>query len=497
MKRHIFQPQSKPRLEIKKVFESSPTVDIVLVEGSTLPVYMIKSPSLTQEELEFLSEVKGKILDEIKVDTTANIGERKKIFVNEVLRIMQRRAKDIPLEKQKYLAELIANKTVGYGELEPILADEQVEDVMITGIGAPVYIFHQKYGMCPTNVYYRDEASVRAIIDKAARDAGRRIDLRAPLIDSRMPSGYRLNIIIPPISLSGPILSLRKYKSVPMSVIDLINYGTLSTEATAFLWLLVEGMGVRPGNLLFVGGTGCGKTTTLSAVCAFVPERERVVTIEDAAELRLPHGHWIRLETRLPVEQLDEVTMEMLVKNTLRMRPDRLIIGEGRGAEIATVFSAFSGHTGCMSTIHSNTTAEETLIRLTKPPAAVPEQTISALDAIIMQRRIFLGDRYIRRITEIAEVAGMQDGKIKLNRTHRWDPKTDKTEPVEAPSLALQQISELGGIPQGDIIKELKRREEALKLMVSRKMDVYDVIKTIQLYYTDPEGTLKNLKAGA
>lgn len=218
----------------------------------------------------------------------------------------------------------------------------------------------------------------------------------------------------------------------------MVNFGTLSTNSAAFLWLLVEGMGVRPANILIAGGTGCGKTTTLAALSAFVPERERVITIEDAAELKLPHRHWIRLETRLPAETLEEVAIDQLVRNSLRMRPDRLVIGEARGLDIPTVFMAFSGHTGCMCTVHSNTTAEETLARLTRPPISVPELLISAVDAIVMQRRLLVRNRYIRRITEIAEVVGVEDGKVKLNRTHRWNPATDKIEPVDTPSLALQ-----------------------------------------------------------
>ncbi len=482
-------------LEVKEVLESSPTRDIVLVEGSSIPVYMVKSPQLTPAERAALSSLKEKLVDEIKIEPgKIPLEEREKVFVREGLKVIERVTKEIPSDRKKFLLELIANEMVGYGPLAPMLADDNLEDVMIIGLGAPVHIFHQKYGMCATNVYFRDEHSIMAIIDKASRDAGRRIDLRQPLIDSRMPDGNRLNIIIPPISLTGPILSIRKFKSTALSVLDLIKLGTLSTDSAAFLWLLVEGMGVRPANMLFAGGTGCGKTTTLGALSSFVPERERVITIEDAAELKLPHRHWIRLETRLPVEALEEVTVDQLVRNSLRMRPDRLIIGEARGLGIPTVFTAFSGHTGCMCTIHSNTTAEETLARLTRPPISVPELLISAVDAIVMQRRLLIKNKYIRRVTEIAEVVGVEGGKVKLNRTHKWNPGTDEIRQVDTPSLVLQQISELSGIPQKDILKELKRREEVLKLMLGREMDVFSVNRAIQDYYSDPDGALEVLE---
>ncbi len=485
------------RPKVKKVLESYGMVDILQVEDSSIPLYFVNFPKLSDEERVLLNEAKDRIRPEL-MEKPVGVppSERKEFFANEILRLMEKPWKKISPKRRRLLAEILTDECVGYGPIEPMLADENLEDVMIIGTGMPVYVFHQKYGMCSTNVVFTDEKVLRGVMEKASLDAGRRrVDIRSPLLDTRMPDGSRLNLIVPPISITGPVVSIRRFRKKALNIVDLIKLGTLSVNAGAFLWLLVEGMGVRPSNLLIAGGTGCGKTTTLSAISIFVPERERVISIEDPAELHLPQRHWVRLETRLPAEGLEEVTMGQLVKNALRMRPDRLIIGEARGPEIPDVFAAFSGHVGCMSTIHTNTTAEETLSRLTKQPIGVPELLLSALDAIIMEHRLYLpGQRHIRRITEIAEIAGMEGGRVKLNQTHRWNPAKDELQPVDAPSLTIKQISQLSGISHRDIVQELGRREKVLRWMVKKSLSTGEIYKKVQEYYLEPRAVLKKIK---
>lgn len=481
---------------VRKVLESYGMVDILRVEGSSIPLYCINFPKLSEEEQRLLAEARERVMWGAKEEPTGvPLHQRKDFFMNEILGMMEKLWKKIPPNRKKFLATLLTDECVGYGPIEPMLDDENLEDIMIIGVGMPVYVFHQKHGMCSSNVVFQDETVLRGLMEKASLDAGRRrIDVRSPLLDTRMPDGSRLNLIVPPISLTGPLMSIRRFRKQALNIVDLIKLGALSVNAGAFIWLLVEGMGVRPSNLLIAGGTGCGKTTTLSAVSVFVPERERVVSIEDPAELCFPHGHWIRLETRLPAEGLEGVTLTQLVKNALRMRPDRLVIGEARGPEIPDIFSAFSGHVGCMSTIHTNTTAEETLARLTKQPVEVPELLLSALDAIIMEHRLYLpGRKHVRRITEVAEIAGMEGNRVKLNRTHRWNPAKDKLEVVDTPSIAIKQISELSGISRKEINQELKQREKILKWMVEKSLNTGEIYKKVQEYYSEPKAVLEEM----
>lgn len=487
---------NKGKPKVRKVLESYGAVEILRVEGSSIPLYHINFPKLSGEEQRLLAEARERVMGEVKGEPTGiPLYERKDFFMKEILSMMGKLWKEIPSKRKKFLARILTDECVGYGPIEPMLADENLEDIMIIGVGMPVYVFHQKYGMCSSNVVFRDETILRGLMEKASLDAGRRrIDIRSPLLDTRMPDGSRLNLIIPPISITGPVVSIRRFRKQTLDIVDLIKLGTLSVNAGAFLWLLVEGMGIRPSNLLIAGGTGCGKTTTLGALSIFVPEGERVVSIEDPAELLLPHRHWIRLETRLPTEELEEVTLTRLVKNALRMRPDRLVIGEARGPEIPDVFAAFSGHVGCMSTIHTNTTAEETLARLTKQPVKIPELLLSALDAIIMEHRLHLpGQKQIRRVTEIAEIAGMEEGKVKLNRTHRWNPAKDELQEVDAPSLTIKQVSGLSGISRKRVKQELTQREKILGWMVKKSLGTEEIYRKVQGYYSDPKVVLKEI----
>lgn len=221
---------------------------------------------------------------------------------------------------------------------------------MVIGTNRPVYVWHRRFNMCKTNVIFDSDRDILNIIERIAREVGRRIDQQSPLLDARLPDGSRVNATIPPISLDGPTITIRKFKRDPLTIIDLIKYGTMSSEVAAFLWVLVDGLGVKPANVLVAGGTGSGKTTTLNSLGMFIPPSERVISIEDTAELQLPVEHWVRLETRPPnLEGKGEVTMDDLVRNTLRMRPDRIIVGEVRGPEARTMFTAMNtGHNGAL-----------------------------------------------------------------------------------------------------------------------------------------------------
>ena len=345
---------------------------------------------------------------------------------------------------------------------------------------------------------FHDEDSIKYLIDKMARLVGRRIDQQTPLLDARLPDGSRVNATIPPVSLDGPTISVRKFRRDPLTIIDIINFGTMSVDFAAFLWLAVDGMGVKPANILISGGTGSGKTTTLNAATTFVPGRERIISIEDTAELQLPHKHWVRLETRPPnVEGRGEITMDDLVKNALRMRPDRMIVGEVRGPEARTMFTAMNtGHDGCMGTLHANSAAE-TVTRLIEPPMSVPPIMLPALDMIIMQNRIYHRQRgQIRRVTEVAEITGIEGGQPQLSRIFKWNPRADKLEPTGVPSKVKRTIAEFSGMSGKEIEIEIEKRAAVLEWMKKRNIrNIFEVGKVIQEYYQDPDAILKRVKS--
>ena len=346
-----------------------------------------------------------------------------------------------------------------------------------------------------TDIQFSDNKTLIELIDSIARQINRRIDQESPILDGRLNDGSRINATIPPVSADGPSLTIRKFKKDPFTIIDLINSKTISIELSAFLWLCIDGLGVKSANAIISGGTSSGKTTTLNALSAFINPNERIITIEDTLELQIPHEHVIRMETRpANVENKGELTMNDLVKNSLRQRPDRIIVGEVRSDEAITLFTALNtGHSG-FGTLHSND-ARETITRLTNPPMSVPEIMIQAIDFIIMQNRIYTpsGVSY-RRISEVAEVVGIEENTIQLNKIFQWNPESDTIENVSVTSNTLVQISKLSGRSINELMDEIENRKFLLKHMVEQNIrSVRDVNDVVELYYKNPLDVLNRI----
>ncbi len=410
---------------IKKQFDSiGSNFDIV-------PQYNVFKQKYSSEEKLLLSELRENLVDlAISSDESLQVNEDK--LLNDIKNFLFAKLANnsqnnaISNEYLDNLARKLFQDLVGYGEIDPLIRDDNLEEIMVIGIDKPVFVYHREYGMMKTNILFKDAGEVMNLIDSIARQINRRIDQESPILDGRLPDGSRVNATIPPISADGPSMTIRKFKRDPLTIIDLINSKTISVELAAFFWLCFDGLGVKSANAIISGGTSSGKTTTLNALSSFINPKERIITIEDTLELQIPHEHVIRMETRPPnVENRGELTMNDLVKNSLRQRPDRIIVGEVRGSEAITLFTALNtGHSG-FGTLHSND-ARETITRLTNAPMSVPNIMISAIDFIIMQNRIYRSDGVsFRRISEVAEVSGIEEGVIQLNKIFEWDPQSD------------------------------------------------------------------------
>lgn len=407
---------------IKKQFDSiGSNFDVV-------PQYNVFKQKYSSEEKLLLSELRENLVDlAISSDESLQVNEDK--LLNDIKNFLFAKLANnsqnntISNEYLDNLARKLFQDLVGYGEIDPLIRDDNLEEIMVIGIDKPVFVYHREYGMMKTNILFKDAGEVMNLIDSIARQINRRIDQESPILDGRLPDGSRVNATIPPISADGPSMTIRKFKRDPLTIIDLINSKTISVELAAFFWLCFDGLGVKSANAIISGGTSSGKTTTLNALSSFINPKERIITIEDTLELQIPHEHVIRMETRPPnVENRGELTMNDLVKNSLRQRPDRIIVGEVRGSEAITLFTALNtGHSG-FGTLHSND-ARETITRLTNAPMSVPNIMISAIDFIIMQNRIYRSDGVsFRRISEVAEVSGIEEGVIQLNKIFEWDP---------------------------------------------------------------------------
>ncbi len=331
---------------------------------------------------------------------------------------------DFPLthnERMQMVTEIV-DDIVGYGPIEEFLRDKEITEIMINN---PANIYIEKFGkISKTSKSFLDETHMMRIVDKVVSRVGRRVDEASPYVDARLPDGSRVNIIISPLALNGPVMTIRKFSADPFTMEDLIQMGTISPKAAEFFEACVRGR----INILISGGTGTGKTTLLNVVSSFLPNDERIITIEDAAELQLNQEHVIRLESRPPnIEGKGQVTIRDLVRNALRMRPDRIVVGEVRGGETLDMLQAMNtGHDGSLSTIHANSTRDvlsrlETMVLMAGvdlPVRAIREQISSAINMIIHLNRLKDGSR---KIVKVSEVQGMEGEVITLQDLFQFD----------------------------------------------------------------------------
>jgi flagellar protein FlaI len=381
---------------------------------------------------------------------------------------------------------------VGFGPLSPLMRDPELEEVMVNGPERSVFVFHRRFGMCRSNVVFSDPSSLLSLLRRIGRTVGKPFDENFPLLDARLPDGSRVNATFGSVSPKGHTLTIRKFLAANFSVCDLVAHGTLSADAAAFLWVMSEGLGVQPMNVIVTGGTGSGKTTLLGCLAAFSPLSKRIVSIEDTLEIDLgARPNWVQLEARPRTRSTDAVTMEELLQNALRMRPDRLVVGEVRGIEAQTLFAAMdTGHDGTMGTVHANS-AKELLLRLKSQPMNVPESLLGLLDLVIVSQRMFLPQKgLVRRVTQVAEVSSMEDKPL-LSSIFEWNRRTDTLSRTDTPSHVLQQLSETSSLSSNEIRREMSVRRELIEWMLRQKISAHaDVQAVVQRYYLEPQRVL-------
>lgn len=344
--------------------------------------------------------------------------------------------------------------------LKLLLSDERLEEIMYNGPKGGLRVYHKRYGYCM--VPGLSPESANELIDYLLSDLGRGAD--HPIIEGQLSDGSRVSIVLRPIAFEGPYFSIRKFPSSNLTIFDLVRSGTLTPELAARLWIYVEGLGKRPANVLIVGGTGTGKTTLLASLAQLVPPNERIIVIEDTPEIRINHPNVIRMVTP-PIGYGSPIEMNDLLKSALRMRPDRIIVGEVRGREAETLLVAMNtGHRGSMGTIHANTTIYA-IKRLTSPPMSVPVQMLEALDVIISMARV----KERRVVTEFSEVEGVDVRGPRLNVLYRYHHESGVMGPTGTPSVFLERFSSETGLSVREVEQIVRERERTILAAVTQR----------------------------
>ncbi len=406
-------PPAEAPLTAERAARPSPPPVKVLV-----PAREVRTKKLPDAHRTLKNKIQLRLINELDNSLLINIGslpEEKRQEIKAKIAELLREEEEIPPLEREAIADSLFAEIIGYGPIQPLLEDAEISEIMVNS-GSQVYV--ERHGRLElTDVHFSDDKQVLHLIEKIVAPLGRRIDESSPMVDARLPDGSRVNAIIPPLALKGPCLTVRKFSRDPLTIEDLVRFGTLTRPMAVFLEACVRAR----LNVVVSGGTGSGKTTTLNVLSSFIPPDERIVTIEDAAELQLKQEHVVSLETRpANIEGKGEITIRHLVRNALRMRPDRIVVGEVRSGEALDMLQAMNtGHDGSLTTAHANTPRDvlsrlETMVLMAGmelPIKAIREQVASAVDLIIQQTRLKDGSR---RVTHITEVQGMEGDVIVL-----------------------------------------------------------------------------------
>ena len=480
--------------EIDRYWVNEPYAFVVVLHNNERDNlwYQVIEPHLGGFEMDFLEEIRSRLRDALLVEDIKREEDKEEILVKNVRSIVRDYAIDVDVPTLEKILYYTVRDFIKFGKLDALMHDSTIEDISCNGFDIPIYLYHKKYLNIPTSVIFEEDELDSSIIRLAQR-SGKHISIANPMVDAAMPDGSRIQMTLgTAVTSHGSTFTIRKFKDVPLTPIDLINWKTFSSENMAYLWLCIE----NNKSLIFAGGTASGKTSSLNAVSLFIPERAKIVTLEDTRELQLPHPNWIPGVTRdaFTADERGAIDMYDLLKAALRQRPEYLLVGEVRGKEALTLFQAMStGHT-TFSTMHADSVASA-IHRLENPPISVPRTMIQALDIISIQAQIYVKGQRARRSTKIVEITDIDPvtKNIRTNDIFVWNPMNDVIERV-GESKALKDIETRRGWTAHELKAELVRRQKVLEYLIDNKINDFKAIATIiHAYESTPEKVMEKL----
>ncbi len=452
--------------------------------------YVVIQPRLSIQDKKNFDIIKKLLMTELSISLTEIKSKKdaEKRLRKKIAQLIRKFKLEIPTKNFSKISYYAIRDFIYLGKIEPLMRDHMVEEISCDGTAIPLYIWHREYESIPTNIMFTSDRELNNFARKISYICGKHVSTANPIIDASLPEGSRINLTLGhEITKRGSTFTIRRFRADPITVIDLIKFGTMSPEIAAYFWYITE----KNATMLVAGGTASGKTTALNSLTAFIRPGQKIVSIEDTQELNLPHENWIPAVSRQNFTdgKIGEINQYDLLRAALRQRPDVIIVGETRGREAYTLFQAMATGHGGYSSIHADS-VEATLTRLASAPMDIPTQLIAnTLDIITLQIKLRVKDRSVRRVIQISEIAGLDEStnKIKTHEFFKWDPITD-THRCSGNSVVLNKIKERLGESTEQINEELRRRKMALEWMVKNDIrQQKDVAKTILEFYADPE----------
>jgi len=486
--------------EVYPIHEPYVYAAVVTEPNSQRLQYELIEPTLLKEEENQLKEIKDILVEEIDVNLQ-EIGTRDKAEdylkakIREIIKDYRLKIAEEAVDKLIYY---IIRDFLGYGKIDPLMKDPMIEDISADGVQIPIYVWHRDYESLPTNILFKNSEELNSFIVRLAYLARKNISLAMPILDASLPDGSRIQMTYGnEITRRGSTFTIRRFRVDPLTISDLISLGTISSEMAAFFWYAIE----NRASILVAGGVASGKTTTLNCFSMFIKPGLKLVSVEDTAELNLPHENWIPSVARIGFGDTRKgdgtITLYDLLRAAVRQRPDYLIVGEVRGEEAYTLFQAMAtGHLG-MGTIHGES-ASSVIHRLESEPMNIPKPLLTMIDAITVQLRTEVNGKPARRTRAVTEIVGLDPKTRELvtNEVYWWNARDDTFE-YSGHSHILEEKMKRKGLDEKEVLEELNKRKTVLDWMVKKGIRKYtDVVSVIRDYYADPTRVFRKARLG-